>query len=113
MKGSLRVAGGVCLAVFVGAGSVAAAAEFGTDARSGDSRIDFDALALHLGALAEAAREERVSIARVIFDPPYQPVLRRAASWKGLDAAVPLSPSASWVRHDEHYHVDFAVPCER
>ncbi|OOF30883.1 hypothetical protein BZJ20_08950 [Salinivibrio proteolyticus] len=29
-----------------------------------------------------------------------------------LKQHIQLSTRRSWVRHDEHYHVDFAVPCQ-
>ena len=25
---------------------------------------------------------------------------------------LPFMQGKPWIRHDEHYHVDFAVPCE-
>jgi penicillin-insensitive murein endopeptidase len=28
-----------------------------------------------------------------------------------LKQKLPFMKGKSWVRHDEHYHVDFAVPC--
>jgi penicillin-insensitive murein endopeptidase len=88
------------------------AIEFDGAGRSDDLRIDFEAIASHLGALARAAKSQGVGIAKVIFDPSFQPMLRKAKAWSGDAAGVPLSPSASWIRHDEHYHVDFAIPCK-
>lgn len=29
-----------------------------------------------------------------------------------LDGKLRFSTRPAWVRHDEHYHVDFAVPCQ-
>lgn len=85
--------------------------EFDARGRYEDLRIDFDAIALHLAALDEAAKREGIGIARVIFDPKLQPILKRSPEWRRLKRSIPLSPNPSWVRHDEHFHVDFAIPC--
>ena len=65
----------------------------------------------HLLALDRAARAHSISIRRVIFDVGLQPKL--AASPAGAQAMQRLAfnKQQAWVRHDEHYHVDFAVPC--
>lgn len=86
--------------------------EFDGEGRAGDLRIDYEALAGHLLALDRAAREHGVGISRVIFDPALQPFLHDADAWPELRGRVKFSTRRSWVRHDEHYHVDFAVPCE-
>jgi len=86
--------------------------EFDGRGRYEDLHIDFDALTLHLAALNEAAKREGIGIARVIFDPKLQPLLKRSPEWRRLKGSIPLSPNPSWVRHDEHFHVDFAVPCK-
>jgi penicillin-insensitive murein endopeptidase len=69
-------------------------------------------MAQHLVALERAARAHGVGIQRVIFDPQLQPHLRRTEAWPALAGRVRFSTRRSWVRHDEHYHVDFAIPCE-
>lgn len=80
--------------------------EFDAEGRVGDLRIDDRALGLHLLALDHAARANRLRIDRVIYDPQLQPA---------LFAAVPavqrfrFSERRSWVRHDDHYHVDFGL----
>ena len=86
--------------------------EFDTSGHYEDLRIDFDALALHLAALHEAAKREGIGIAKVIFEPKLQPLLKRSQEWGRLKGRIPLSPTAAWIRHDEHFHVDFAVPCK-
>ncbi|MDX1488081.1 MAG: hypothetical protein R3268_07770, partial [Acidiferrobacterales bacterium] len=48
---------------------------------------------------------------RVIFDPKLQPYLMRTKYGEYLRKHVRFSKKQSWVRHDEHYHVDFDVPC--
>jgi penicillin-insensitive murein endopeptidase len=80
--------------------------------RHDDLTIDWEALSAHVAALDRAAREHGVGISRVIFDPELQPFLPGTEAWPELRGRVSFSTRRSWVRHDEHYHVDFAVPCE-
>jgi penicillin-insensitive murein DD-endopeptidase len=86
--------------------------EFDKTGRSATRTIDFDAMALHLVALEKAARANRIRIARVIFDVDLQPLLFASGDGRQLRKVMQFNSSQSWVRHDEHYHVDFAVPCE-
>ena len=44
----------------------------------------------------------------VIVAPEYRPALARTPSGAVL-ARLPLMRGRPWVRHDEHYHVDFPV----
>lgn len=86
--------------------------EFDSDGRLGGLTIDFDAIAAHLYELDQAARERDVGIWRVIFAPELQRHLEKSEYWSYLSENVEFSTRRSWVRHDEHYHVDFDVPCE-
>lgn len=88
------------------------AIEFDARGREGDLRIDFEAMAEHLVALQRAAETHGVGIRRVIFDPRLQSHLHGTRAWPELDGKVRFSSRRSWVRHDEHYHVDFDIPCE-
>jgi len=84
--------------------------EFDKEARYGEYSIDFAAIAEHLYQLDRAARARGHGIAQVIFDTAYLPRLfaaPRGAALKNLN----FMQGKPWVRHDEHYHVDFAVPC--
>lgn len=86
--------------------------EFDAKARLDDLQIDFEATAEHLYQLDRAARRHRAPITLVIFDVAYLPRLfatRRGPALKRL----PFLRRQPWVRHDEHYHVDFAVPCRK
>lgn len=74
-------------------------------------RIDFEAMALHLIALDRAARASGISIRRVIFDVQLQPKLFATEAGRHLPKVIGFNQRHSWVRHDEHYHVDFNVPC--
>src|SRR5262245_64428390 len=87
------------------------AIEFDADGRFGDYAIDFDAAAEHLYQLNAAAKARGVSLALVILDPPYLPKLFGVARGPFLRQNLEFMKGAAWVRHDEHYHVDFAVPC--
>jgi penicillin-insensitive murein DD-endopeptidase len=86
--------------------------EFDGKGRYEGLRIDFEALAAHLAALDEAAREHGIGIDRVIFDPQLQPFLHGTESWPAIAGGIRFSTHPAWVRHDEHYHVDFRIPCE-
>ncbi len=72
--------------------------------------IDFEAMAAHIAALRDASEGAGVGVWRVIFDPRLQPRLRATASWASI-RDLRFSERRSWVRHDEHYHVDFEIPC--
>ena len=85
--------------------------DFTVDGRGEGMRVDFEAIAAHLAAIVSASEAAGVGIWRVIFDPEMQPALRETAAWPEI-AGLEFSARRSWVRHDDHYHVDFAVPCE-
>jgi len=84
--------------------------EFDADARLGDLSIDFTALAEHLYQLDLAARNHGAPIALVIFDPAYFDQLFAAPRGPSI-RHLPFMKGKPWVRHDEHIHVDFTVPC--
>jgi penicillin-insensitive murein endopeptidase len=73
--------------------------------------IDYEALAAHIVALDKAAKAQKVGLWRVIFDPQLQPFLMKTQYADYLKTNVQFSKKRSWVRHDEHYHVDFQIPC--
>lgn len=84
--------------------------DFDAQGRYKDYRIDFEAIAEHLVQLDAAARRAGSGLALVIFEPAYLPRLfatRHGARLKQLK----YLPGQAWVRHDEHYHIDFALPC--
>ncbi len=86
--------------------------EFDANARHAGLSIDFTAMAEHLYQLHLAARTRGVGLALVIFDPPFLPRLFAAPRGPYLKQNLPFMKGRAWVRHDEHYHVDFDVPCE-
>lgn len=85
--------------------------EFDRNARYGNLEIDFPALAEHLYELDRAARAAGIGIAQVIFDPAFLPRLYATPRGAYLRQHLYFMPRQAWVRHDEHYHVDFQVRC--
>jgi len=86
--------------------------EFDDSGRLDDLRIDYAAISEHLYQLHRAANDAGVGIWRVIFDPNLQPHLHATKRWAYLVKNMEFSTKRSWVRHDEHYHVDFKLECE-
>lgn len=84
--------------------------EFDAQGRWQDYRIDFEALAVWLRALQAAGRELKTPIARVILDPAYQ---ARVIAFDASLRDLPWMKGKPWVRHDEHFHIDFEVACKR
>lgn len=74
--------------------------------------IDYDSMAAHIAAVHEAAQKSGINLWRVIFDPALQPKLFDTGYGDYLRRHVKFSSKPSWVRHDEHYHIDFNVRCE-
>lgn len=72
------------------------------------SKIDFEIIARHLVALDEASRRHGLTIAKVILAPEYLPLLWATEAGAALRKRLPFMEKPAWVRHDEHYHVDFA-----
>ncbi len=85
--------------------------EFDEHGRYDDYSIDYEALAAHLVALHKAAIKQEITIWRVIFDPRLSPNLYKTKYGKYISNHILIPTKASWVRHDEHYHVDFRVKC--
>ena len=86
--------------------------EFDQDGHYQEYRIDYDALAAHIVLLHEEAKGRGHDLWRVIFDPELQPPLFETRYADYLKNNISFSKKPSWVRHDEHYHVDFSIPCE-
>jgi penicillin-insensitive murein endopeptidase len=86
--------------------------EFDAKGRYGELTIDYEAITAHLHAIKKAADAKKVKIWRVIFDPELQPFLKKTKSWSAIKGQIQFSKRRSWVRHDDHYHIDFEVPCK-
>ena len=85
--------------------------QFDDRGRMGAYAIDFEALGEHLYQLDKAARANGIGIGRVIFEVPLQRHLWKTRRGPWLRRHLVFSRRPAWVRHDEHYHVDFAVAC--
>ena len=86
--------------------------EFDDNDRYDGLSIDYQALAAHIVALHKQAKRQGHDLWRVIFDPELQPNLYKTQYADYLKENIQFSKKRSWVRHDEHYHVDFIVPCK-
>ena len=86
--------------------------EFDSDGNLDDLKIDFEAIAEHIYQLHKSAVKNGIDIWRVIFDPTLQPYLHSSPRWPYLRDNIQFSTKRSWVRHDEHFHVDFEVLCK-
>jgi penicillin-insensitive murein endopeptidase len=72
---------------------------------------DWAAVGQHLLALEAAGRAHSVVIKRIIVTPAFHQKLLEATPQ--LARLYPrFMQQEAWVRHDEHYHVDFGIPAE-
>jgi penicillin-insensitive murein endopeptidase len=85
---------------------------YGYDIEFEPYQIDYPAIAEHLYQLKQAAVTAGIDIALVIFDPPMLPRLFETPRGPYLKKHLKFMPTPAWVRHDEHYHVDFGVACK-
>jgi len=81
--------------------------EFDAEGRWEEYRIDFETLALHLLVLEAEAQRRGARIDRVILAPEFKDELEASEVGRRALATLPWMQGRPWVRHDEHYHVDF------
>lgn len=86
--------------------------EFDDSGKLDDYTVDFPAIAKHLLELQKAATAEGAGIERVIFEVPMQKHLFATPEGAQLKGKMKFSTKQAWVKHDEHYHVDFTLPCK-
>jgi len=86
--------------------------EFDTKGKYENLSIDYEAMAAHIVALHKEAKKQGYDLWRVIFDPGLQTGLFKTQYADYLRRHILFSKKRSWVRHDEHYHVDFEIPCK-
>ena len=85
---------------------------FDNNGKSGSSyQLDFEAMGQHLLALDKAVRARGISIRLVIFDTRLQPRLRASKSGALAMSRMAFNSKQAWWPHEDHYHVDFNVPC--
>ncbi|KZN39544.1 hypothetical protein N474_07480 [Pseudoalteromonas luteoviolacea CPMOR-2] len=87
--------------------------EFDESGKFENLSIDYEALAAHIVALHKQSVKHGYDLWRVIFDPKLQPKLFETKYADYLKENIQFSKKRSWVRHDEHYHVDFQIPCNK
>ena len=75
-------------------------------------KIDFESLASHIVALHKAALNNNIDIWRVIFAPDLQDKLYATKLGRYIKENIYIPTKKSWVRHDEHFHIDFKVKCK-
>ena len=83
--------------------------EFDQDGKTSDAQIDFEAMAMHIYYLHQSCVANRIQIALVIFDPILQKRLYMTHHGKLLKGKIRFSASHVWIRHDEHYHINFSL----
>ena len=87
--------------------------EFSSSGSGDDLTIDFEAMAQHLMYLDQVSQEMGYGIKKVIFDPTLQQLLFNTEAGAYLQKHIQFNKNPVWVRHDEHYHVDFDVACNQ
>lgn len=83
--------------------------EFDSTGTNEDYTIDFESMAIHLYYLNESAKKHNVKIKLVIFDPVLQKRLFQTEYGLIIQNQMQFTKNAVWVRHDEHYHVNFKI----
>ena len=86
--------------------------EFDDKGKRSDYHIDYESMATHLMLLHQQSVKLGYGIKLVVFDPALQPYLFKTGLGNYLRAKLMFTTKRAWVRHDDHYHVVFDVPCE-
>lgn len=86
--------------------------EFDAQGKYGEYTLDFEAMAEHLYQLDLAAKKFGAPIKLVILEQQFLPRLFATKRGNYVKANIKFMPGKAWVRHDEHYHVDFAIKCK-
>jgi penicillin-insensitive murein DD-endopeptidase len=88
------------------------ALEFDDQGRIPGYRIDFDAMAEQLYQISITSRRHGLTIQRVIFDPRLtERLFNSSRHGAELQRILPFMKARPWIRHDEHYHIDFGLSC--
>ncbi len=85
--------------------------EFNKSGRGNQGEIDFASLNALIVALNKQAKVRGGKIRRIFFAPDLQSELKGANA--GALSDIRFNKRQSWVRHDDHIHVDFMFPCTR
>ena len=71
--------------------------------------IDFAAIAAHLATLADVAPARGLAVDVVIFAPELERRVLATPEASRFRGRIRFSRRPPWVRHDEHYHVNFRI----
>jgi penicillin-insensitive murein DD-endopeptidase len=74
-------------------------------------QIDFETLGELMYTIHQVALKHKVKIGRMIFDKQYKPLLYATSKGKYIKNNINIPDKNPWIRHDEHFHVDFEIPC--
>lgn len=85
--------------------------DFDAKGKLGDLVIDFEAIAEHLYQLDTAALQSGNGLVIVIFEPQYHSRLFATKRGNYIKKHIHFMEKPAWIRHDEHYHVDFKIAC--
>jgi penicillin-insensitive murein DD-endopeptidase len=86
--------------------------EFDAQGKFENLSIDFEAMGEHLYQLDITARQAGIEIDRVIFEPQFHSKLFATKRGFYIKSHLHFMTHQAWIRHDEHYHVDFKVACK-
>lgn len=87
--------------------------DFDDSGKLRDFEIDWESMIVHLRTLQAISANHGVTVRFVIFDNKLQEILAKHSGGQDLLKSVRFSRLPSWVRHDEHYHVEFDLNLER
>ena len=74
-----------------------------------DVEVDFGAIAAHLAALADAATKHGLAVDVVILAPELEQRVLATPEARAFRGRIRFTRRPPWVRHDEHYHVNFRL----
>jgi len=83
--------------------------EFDHEGKTANYRIDYDAMAAYIYHLNATSPNHGLKIRRIIFDPNLQVYLLKTKEGKFIKDNLKFNKKRSWVRHDEHFHIDFEI----
>lgn len=87
--------------------------EFDEQGVSTELVIDFAVLASELKAIYQAAKEHGVGISKTIVTLDFHQALNKTPEGEFVKKHLALMQKEAWVRHDEHFHIDFDYPCKK
>lgn len=85
--------------------------EFSLSGKYQDYQIDYESLGALIVEIHKQSIKKSRNISRVIFDPKMTPNLYKTTHGDYLKKHIAFTKKRSWVRHDEHIHIDFDIPC--